>query len=138
MRLILLLCSLIVGCTMFAAPAYAQPGGGKTAETTPKPPAKTTTNPSTKPATTSPKVTTSPKTGTARAQAASIEGKWWTSGNDFGASEMVFTQSGSSVTGEIHYADGRTGTTQQARWSGSDCKTPGPILPARAAAAGLS
>jgi len=110
-KLILLLCSLIVGCTILVAPAYAQPGGGKTTETTPKPPpppAKTTT--STKPATTSPKVTTTPKTGTSRGQAASIEGKWWTSGNDFGASEIIFTQNGSMVTGEIHYADGRTGT----------------------------
>jgi hypothetical protein len=47
---------------------------------------------------------------TSRGQAASIEGKWWTSGNDFGASEIIFTQNGSMVTGEIHYADGRTGT----------------------------
>lgn len=96
---------------MFMTPAFAQPGGGKTTETTPKaPPAKTTTTTSTKPATTAPKVTTSPKTGTSRGQAASIEGKWWTSGNDFGASEVIFTQNGSTVNGEIHYADGRTGT----------------------------
>jgi len=112
-KLNLLLCSLVMGCTLFVAPAFAQPGGGKTSETTPKPPtpAKTTTTTSTKPATTSPKVTsTTSKTGTSRVQAASIEGKWWTSGNDFGASEVVFTQNGSQVTGEIHYADGRTGT----------------------------
>jgi len=109
-KLILLFCSLIVGCSILVSPTFAQPGGGKTTETTPKPPAKTTTNTSTKPATTSPKVTASPKTGTSRGQAASIEGKWWTSGNDFGASEIIFTQNGSMVTGEIHYADGRTGT----------------------------
>lgn len=39
-----------------------------------------------------------------------IDGRWWTTGNDFGASEVVFTQTGSNVTGEIHYLDGRSGT----------------------------
>lgn len=110
-KLIPLLCSLVVGCTLFTASALAQPGGGKTTETPPKPPAppaKTTTT-NTKTPATSPKVT-SPKTATSRGQAASIEGKWWTSGNDFGASEVLFIQNGSTVSGEIHYADGRTGT----------------------------
>jgi len=41
---------------------------------------------------------------------ATIEGKWWTSGNGFGDSEVVFTQNGSNVSGVIRYADGRTGT----------------------------
>jgi hypothetical protein len=41
---------------------------------------------------------------------ASIDGKWWTSGNGFGDSEVVFTQNGSQVSGIIRYADGRTGT----------------------------
>lgn len=39
-----------------------------------------------------------------------IDGKWWTTGNGFGDSEVVFTQSGSKVSGTIRYADGRTGT----------------------------
>lgn len=43
---------------------------------------------------------------------ASIDGKWWTSGNDFGASEVVFTQSGANVTGVIRYSDGGTGTVR--------------------------
>jgi hypothetical protein len=38
-----------------------------------------------------------------------IDGRWWTTGNDFGGSEVVFTQNGSNVSGEIHYVDGRTG-----------------------------
>jgi hypothetical protein len=39
-----------------------------------------------------------------------IDGKWWTTGNGFGDSEVIFTQNGSSVSGVINYADGRTGT----------------------------
>ena len=39
----------------------------------------------------------------------SIEGKWWTSGNDFGTSQIFFTQNGTSISGSIMYADGRTG-----------------------------
>lgn len=105
LKSILLLCALLTGATLFVSPASAQPGGGKTGETTPKPPAKKTTTTATPP-----KTTTTPKTGTTRGPAASIGGKWWTSGNDFGASEVVFTQNGSAVNGEIHYADGRTGT----------------------------
>lgn len=107
MRKINLLCSILFTSVLLAAPLVAQPGGGKTSES--KPPAKPS-NPATtvsKPATTTtPKVNTSkPSPG----QPASINGKWWTSGNDFGASEVIFTQNGSDVTGEIHYADGRTG-----------------------------
>ena len=55
--------------------------------------------------------TVTPKTGNRSTGAiASLNGKWWTSGNDFGASEVVFTQNGQSVSGVINYADGRTGT----------------------------
>ena len=107
---ILLLFALLAGITLFAAQASAQPGGGKTSDTKPKPPAKTTTTTTTKPATTPPKAATNPKAGSNRGAAATIDGKWWTSGNDFGASEVSFTQSGSNVSGQIHYADGRTGT----------------------------
>ena len=39
-----------------------------------------------------------------------IDGKWWTSGNDFGPSELVITQNGSTVSGTIKWADGRSGT----------------------------
>lgn len=38
-----------------------------------------------------------------------IDGKWWTTGNGFGDSEVVFTQNGSQITGVIRYADGRNG-----------------------------
>src|SRR5947207_14084295 len=47
---------------------------------------------------------------TTSAALASIDGKWWTSGNGFGDSEVVFTQNGSNLSGVIRYADGRTGT----------------------------
>jgi len=39
-----------------------------------------------------------------------INGKWWTTGNDFGTSELVLEQNGNMVSGAIMYADGRTGT----------------------------
>jgi hypothetical protein len=94
------------------ATASAQPAGGKTSDTStakapgaPAAPAKT----SVKKAPTAPAKTTSQARSTGGAPA-SIDGKWWTSGNDFGDSEVIFTQSGSSVSGVIHYADGRTGT----------------------------
>ena len=41
---------------------------------------------------------------------ATLDGKWWTTGNGFGDSEVVFTQMGPEVTGVIKWADGRTGT----------------------------
>lgn len=104
---------MIVGALSFAfaADAYAQPSGGKSsggAATNPstKPststsPAKTTSKPANKPARSSSRSTSGPP--------ASIDGKWWTSGNGFGDSEVVFTQSGANVSGVIRYADGRTG-----------------------------
>jgi hypothetical protein len=85
--------------------ASAQPAGGKTSDT--RPATTTKSPPKTPPAKTTPK--TNSKAGSSGVPA-SIDGKWWTSGNDFGASEVVFTQSGSNVSGVIHYADGRTGT----------------------------
>ena len=39
-----------------------------------------------------------------------IDGKWWTTGNDFGISQVFFKQNGTIVSGAIMYADGRTGT----------------------------
>ncbi|HKO61877.1 MAG TPA: hypothetical protein VJV03_12015 [Pyrinomonadaceae bacterium] len=43
---------------------------------------------------------------------ATLDGKWWTTGNGFGDSQVVFTQSGNQVSGIIKYADGRTGSIQ--------------------------
>src|SRR5258708_7061726 len=87
-----------------AAHAAAQPAGGKTSDT--RSTTITKSPPKTPPAKAAPKVTSRSTSG----PAASIDGKWWTSGNDFGASEVVFSQSGSTVSGVIHYADGRTGS----------------------------
>ena len=39
-----------------------------------------------------------------------IDGKWWTTGNDFGPSEVELTQNGSDISGVIRWADGRSGT----------------------------
>jgi len=39
-----------------------------------------------------------------------IDGKWWTTGNGFGDSEVIFTQDGSRVSGVINWADGRSGS----------------------------
>lgn len=89
---------------LLASTAVAQPGGGKTSEA--KPPART--GAASKP--TSSSKPAKPANKTSPGQPASLNGKWWTSGNDFGPSEVIFTQNGSDVTGEIHYADGRTGT----------------------------
>src|SRR5256886_3918900 len=99
----------------FAAPAWAQPSGGKTSDSARRRTAeKTNTKKTTSPAktTTKAKPATSAKAAnkTTSAALATIEGKWWTSGNGFGDSEVVFTQNGSNVSGVIHYADGRTGT----------------------------
>jgi hypothetical protein len=101
--------SLVTVFYLLAITAAAQPGGKATDaanKTTPKP-ATTSTKPA---ATTT--TTTKPKSSprTSSGPVASLNGKWWTSGNDFGASEVILVQTGSNVTGEIHYADGRTGT----------------------------
>lgn len=88
----------------FTAQVWAQPAGGKTSDTKPS----TTTE--TKSTSKSPPKTT-PKVSTKTSGAiGSIAGKWWTSGNGFGDSEVVFTQDGANVSGVIRYADGRTGT----------------------------
>ena len=94
----------------FTAVVFAQPAGGRT-DTEPKPkpkaPAKTGGRPEKPPRSPASSSRTSSQ---ANASPASIDGKWWTSGNDFGASEVVFTQQGTRVFGEIHYSDGGTGT----------------------------
>lgn len=104
---------LLIIMTLLAAAASAwaqnsnqQPAGGGTTSEATLP--KKTTAP--KPATAIPKSTrTSPKPAV-KAAAEKIDGKWWTSGNDFGKSSVFFTQVGNDVTGQISYADGRTGT----------------------------
>ena len=99
-RILLIVFSLIT----IATPAFAQSGAaGGRLPSTPKPKAtpeaadpnatKTTTNRSRQPA------------GLDR-----IDGKWLTTGNDFGTSELVLTQSGGNVTGIINFADGQTGS----------------------------
>jgi hypothetical protein len=95
----------------FAMHAAAQPAGGKTSDTRPAPETKSTPKtPAKSPGKSVSKGATNAKPTSNNGAAASLNGKWWTSGNDFGASEVVFTQNGASVSGVIHYADGRTGT----------------------------
>src|SRR5215468_10913509 len=106
---------MLVMCTRFAlmiasvfccaAIAFGQPAGGTTTAAKPKPAPKPSS--SAKPPARPPSARTTPQTNSSPA---SIAGKWWTSGNDFGPSEVIFTQEGSRVAGEIHYADGATGT----------------------------
>jgi len=106
MKKTILLSTALTFCLLLITPAAAQPGGGKTTDAANKPATKPATP--TKPATTTTKPKTNPRTPSG--PVASLSGKWWTSGNDFGASEVIFVQNGSEVTGEIHYTDGRTGT----------------------------
>jgi hypothetical protein len=104
-RLVAIAATLLIA---LVAQVPAQPGGGKTAETSPKTPTTSNPKPAEKsPAKTTPKVST--KTKPASSAIGSIAGKWWTSGNGFGDSEVVFTQNGANVSGVIRYADGRTG-----------------------------
>jgi len=100
--------------TLFAVAAAgvaAQPAGGKTTTTE----TKSKTNSNSSPRTGSAKTTKPAKPATSlskrpNAATAIIDGKWWTSGNDFGASEVEFTQNaGGSVTGIISYSAGGTG-----------------------------
>ena len=39
-----------------------------------------------------------------------IDGRWWTTGNGFGDSELELTQNGANIVGVIRWADGKTGT----------------------------
>jgi hypothetical protein len=103
-RVILCAAAMIVS---LAFDASAQPAGGKTTGSgaTPNTNANTRTTPA-KPAKTS---TATSSKGRTSGTPPSIDGKWWTSGNDFGAGEVVFTQSGASVAGVIRYSEGGTG-----------------------------
>lgn len=106
MKRVGLLSFLVVIVLVAAGDLPAQPAGGKTTttEAKSKTTSRSTTTKPTKPAT---PASSNKRTNTAPAN---IEGKWWTSGNDFGASAVVLTQSGASVTGTIQYANGGTGT----------------------------
>lgn len=102
---------VIISILCFATVAFAQPAGGRTDNPKPKPTSKAPAKSggtSAKPP--RPPASSSRTSSQSNAAPASIDGKWWTSGNDFGASEVIFTQNGSRVSGEIHYSDGGTGT----------------------------
>lgn len=98
---------------LLSGPVWAQ--GGKTSGSAVENPPDKTTAPKTNSTVKTPTRSasgnsakpTKPSTG---GGLASIDGKWWTSGNGFGDSEVIFTQNGANVSGVIHYADGRTGT----------------------------
>lgn len=111
MKTIVFLFCLGFASLAFSTSVLAQ-GGGKTSGAAAKPAATPVAKTPAKTNTTTPKTTPTKatRTGATQGAIASLDGKWWTSGNDFGASEVVLTQSGQNVTGEIHYADGRTGT----------------------------
>lgn len=81
-----------------AVHTFAQTGGGTLPGPTPTKPKETT----------APKAPAAPKRPAAALDR--IDGKWWTTGNGFGDSELIITQNGSSITGVINFADGRTGT----------------------------
>lgn len=94
---------LVIVFAFATASAFAQgaSGGRLPSTTTPKPkPTPEATESATKTANSR----TRQSTASDR-----IDGKWLTTGNDFGTSEVVFTQTGSNVTGTITWADGRTG-----------------------------
>src|ERR1044071_10368086 len=105
--------ALIVWCVLcFVVTAAAQPAGGTTNTAKPSKPIPKPSS-SSKPPALPPSTRTTPSsrpTNQTNSSPASIDGKWWTSGNDFGASEVIFTQNGLRVSGEIHYSNGGTGT----------------------------
>jgi hypothetical protein len=92
-----------------ASASHQLPTGGKTGDTAA--PKKATTKPATTTKTKSARTAPVEKRqSTNSTPGVSVSGKWWTTGNDFGASEVFFEQNGELVSGAIKYADGRTGT----------------------------
>jgi hypothetical protein len=86
-----------------------EPTGGRLSET--KPPGKTIApRPAKRSSKRSSTTVHSPAAQSPVGPMESIEGKWWTTGENFGASQVYFTLDGTSVSGVITYADGRTGT----------------------------
>ena len=83
------------------------PAGGATSDSAA--PKKTSTKPKAPP-TKPTKSTTASSTQKPSGMLENIDGKWWTTGNTFGASQMFLEQNGNIISGAIQYADGRTGT----------------------------
>ena len=84
-----------------ATPVFAQGGGRLPSTPKPKP----------TPEVADPNATKTPNNRSRQpAGLDRIDGKWLTVGNDFATSEIVFTQSGASITGTINFADGSTGS----------------------------
>ena len=106
--------ALIATVAVQAVAQGGQASGGKiTTEAGPsaKAPSKSIRKSPPKAPRNSSKATTTNTNSTTRSSAVeTIGGKWWTTGNGFGDSEVIFTQNGSQVSGVIRYADGRTGT----------------------------
>ncbi|MFN2511059.1 MAG: hypothetical protein ABR568_06385 [Pyrinomonadaceae bacterium] len=105
--------ALVIAAFAAQAAAQPEPSGGRIS---PEPPPTVKVKPKKAPAktpvrntpTVTPENTRRPTSTTAAVDR--IDGKWWTTGNGFGDSEVVFTQNGPQVTGTIRYADGRNGT----------------------------
>ena len=110
MRLLLLAIGLLITCGEIGAQPTASGGtlpanSGAASKPAAKP--SKSVNTKTAPAKRIPAVR-QPRTPVATT--ATLDGKWWTTGNGFGDSEVVFTQTGTEVHGVIRWADGRTGT----------------------------
>lgn len=109
LRAILIAGALILpGSNVMSQPAGGKSTGGATTNPTSKPKTSSSSTPATRKK--NPASSSSKPTKPTSSAPAPIDGKWWTSGNGFGDSEVVFTQAGSTVSGVIRYADGRTGT----------------------------
>jgi len=92
-RLLLVVLSLL----NFTALSFSQEAGGGRVPAPPKKPSDAKTA----------KAPVTPKRSTTLDR---IDGKWWTTGNDFGPSEVELTQNGPNISGVIRWADGRNGT----------------------------
>jgi hypothetical protein len=98
------------------AAAQPQAAGGKTtseAATSAKPAASAKPARKTSPEPVKPRPAVAnrkPSSPTTTGAIPNIAGKWWTTGNGFGDSEVVLSQTGADVSGVIRYADGRSGT----------------------------
>jgi hypothetical protein len=92
-RLLLVVLSLL----NFTALSFSQEAGGGRVPAPPKKPSDAKTA----------KAPVTPKRSTTLDR---IDGKWWTTGNDFGPSEVELTQNGPNISGVIRWADGRKGT----------------------------
>jgi hypothetical protein len=97
---------LLFAIASYDVAAQPQGGGGSTTSTAVTTPRKAAPKaPARKPVAKSPAPARS-----STAAIATLDGRWWTTGNGFGDSEVVFTQNGADVSGVIKWADGRTGS----------------------------